>query len=34
MLIFDVSEFTQNAANFFDASLTDEVNYNTKDVNN
>jgi hypothetical protein len=31
MLIFDVSDFSQNAAKVFDAALTDEVIINNKD---
>ncbi|MDR1176380.1 MAG: prevent-host-death protein [Treponema sp.] len=33
MLIFDISEFTQNATKVFDAALTDEVIINNKDGN-
>jgi hypothetical protein len=31
MLVFDVSDFTQNATKVFDAALTDEVIINDKD---
>ena len=31
MLIFDISDFSQNAAKVFDAVLTDEVIINNKD---
>jgi hypothetical protein len=31
MLVFDVSDFTQNATKVFDAALTDEVIINNKD---
>jgi hypothetical protein len=31
MLVFDVSDFTQNATRVFDAALTDEVIINNKD---
>jgi len=31
MLVFDVSDFSQNAAKVFDAALTDEVIINNKD---
>jgi hypothetical protein len=33
MLIFDISEFTQNATKVFDAALTDEVIINNTDGN-
>ncbi|MDR1098857.1 MAG: prevent-host-death protein [Treponema sp.] len=33
MLIFDISEFTQNAKKVFDAALTDEVIISNKDGN-
>jgi hypothetical protein len=33
MLVFDISEFTQNATKVFDAALTDEVIINNKDGN-
>jgi len=31
MLVFDISDFSQNAAKVFDAALTDEVIVNNKD---
>jgi hypothetical protein len=31
MLVFDISDFSQNAAKVFDAALTDEVIINNKD---
>jgi len=31
MLVFDISDFSQNVAKVFDASLTDEVIINDKD---
>jgi hypothetical protein len=31
MLIFDISDFSQNASKVFDAALTDEVIINNKD---
>jgi len=31
MLVFDVSDFSQNAARVFDAALTDDVIINNKD---
>jgi hypothetical protein len=33
MLVFDISEFTQNATKVFDAALTDDVIINNKDGN-
>jgi hypothetical protein len=33
MLVFDISEFTQNAAKVFDAALTEEVIISNKDGN-
>jgi hypothetical protein len=33
MLVFDISEFSQNAAKIFDAALTDEVIINNKNGN-
>jgi hypothetical protein len=32
MLVFDISDFTQNAAKIFDAALTNEVIINNKNL--